>query len=113
MRLPLCVTAWGLEAYPPPASRGRPPPPPPRPGRQTAIRQRPLPEQSEFFWQASSPLEHDAWHVPPPCPENPTQHFIPLAQLGEPLQEAPDPPPPPPPPLPPAGDIGHDVEVNW
>ena len=73
----------------------------------------PPPEQSEFLWQVSTPFEHDAWHVPPPWPESPMQHFIPLAQLEEPVQVAPDAAPPTRLPLPPAGDIGHEVDVNW
>jgi hypothetical protein len=79
------------------------------------MRQIPPPEQSEFFWQTSRPFEQDAWHVPPPCPESPTQHFIPFAQLEEPLQAAPDAAPPLPLPLllPPMGDSGHVVLVNW
>jgi hypothetical protein len=74
------------------------------------MRHSPPPEQSESFWQASSPLEHDAWHVPP---VNPAQHFIPLAQADEALHEAPDAAPPRDVVVPLADDLGHEVEVNW
>jgi len=41
------------------------------------------------------------------------QHFIPLLQVDELLQAAPDVAPPSRLELPPADDIGHDVEENW
>ena len=73
------------------------------------MRHSPPPEQSESFWQASSPLEHDAWHVPP---VNPAQHFIPLAQVEEAVHAAPDAAPLWGVPVPLTDDMGQAVDVN-